>query len=232
MRNSHGVSMLLAILGSPLLLCAVQSSSNGAPPQDVAVPPATVYGLLKPSLDTVQQTLDGLRMEKWKRGTVREEADANVTDIEKDLQTTLPPLVTEADGAPGAISKVLPVFRNIDALYDVLLRVVEASRVSAPAEQVTPLQESLISLGGARRKLAERLQENAIAQEKQISDLRSTVQAQAAAARAVPPPPTPTCAPPPLAARKVQKKKPKPPASTPQKPAAPTAAASPAPGKP
>ncbi len=57
MRNSHGVSML-AILGSPLLLCAVQSS--GTPPQDVAASPATtVYGLLKPSLDTVQQTLDG-----------------------------------------------------------------------------------------------------------------------------------------------------------------------------
>jgi hypothetical protein len=168
-------------------------------------------------------------MEKWKRGTVREEADANVTDIEKDLQTTLPPLVTEADGAPGAISKVLPVFRNIDALYDVLLRVVEASRVSAPAEQVTPLQESLISLGGARRRLAERLQESAIAQEKQISDLKSTVQAQAAAARAVPTPAAPACAPPAPAARKVQKKKPKPPASTQQKPAA---AASPVPGKP
>ncbi len=138
---------------------------------------------------------------------MRDEAGANVTDIEKDLQATLPPLVTEADRAPGAISKVLPVFRNVDALYDVLLRVVEASRVSAPAEQVTPLQESLISLGGARRKLAERLQEGAIAQEKQINDLRSTVQAQAAAAQAVPPPPTPTCAPPATAARKTQKKK-------------------------
>lgn len=229
MRNSHGVSVL-AILGSPLLLCAGQS--NGTPPQDVAAPPAmTVYGMLKPALDTVQQTLDGLRLEKWKRGTVREEAGANVTDIEKDLQTTLPPLVTEADGAHAAISKVLPVFRNIDALYDVLLRVVEASRVSAPAEQVIPLQESLISLGSARRKLAERLQESAIAQEKQIRDLRSTVEAQAAAARAVSPPATTTCAPS-ASPKKVLKKKAKPATSTTQMPGTPAVGTAPVQGKP
>jgi hypothetical protein len=228
MRNSHCVS-ILAILCSPLLLCGAQSPSNATPPQDVPVPPSTtVSGLLQPSLDTVQQTLGGLKLEKWKRGTVREEADANVADIEKDLQATLPPLVTASDQASGSVTKVLPVFRNIDALYDVLLRVVEASRVSAPAEQVTPLQDSLISLGSARRRLAERLQETAIAQEKQISDLKSTVQAQTAAARAVPAPVTATCAPP-APAKKVLKKKTKPAASTPQKPASP---AVPVPGKP
>lgn len=218
-------------LCSPLLLCGAQAPSNGAPPQDVPASPATLSGLLKPSLDTVQQTLDGLRLEKWKRGTVREEADANVADIEKDLQTTLPPLVTEADQAPGTISKVLPVFRNIDALYDVLLRVVEASRVSAPAEQVTSLQDSLIGLGSARRKLAEQLQATALAQEKQIGDLRETLKAQTAAVRAVPPPVPPTCAPPAPVVHKAQKKKPKPPATTPQKPAAPAAPASSVPGK-
>lgn len=205
--------LLLAV--SIVLPASAQSTPAGASQS----PPVTLYGALKPALDTVQQALDNVRIEKWKRGTVREEAGANIEDIEKDIQQTLPPLVTAADQAPGAISKALPAFRNVDALYDVLLRVVEAARVSAPADQVSELQEALIGLGGARRKMAERLQDAAAAQEKQIGDLTAQVQTQTAAARAVPPPaPAQPCTPP-TPAKKAAKKKPKPPANPQQKPA-------------
>ena len=156
---------------------AAQSPASSMPIPTAAPLPS---GLLTPSLDTVQRIVGAVKLEKWKKGTVRDEAGGNIDDIVRDLQTSLPPLLTAADAAPETISKMLPVTRNIDALYDVLLRVVEAARVTAPAEQVTPLEQSLISLGSARKALVDRLQDEAVAQEKQLSDLRSALQAQAA----------------------------------------------------
>jgi hypothetical protein len=153
---------------------------------------------------------------------VRDEAGDHINAIQRDLQATLPPLLKVADEAPESISKVLPACRNIDALYDVLLSVVEAARVSAPGDQIDQLVEALTSLGKARLALSNRLQGVADALEKQVSDLRTTLQAQAAVrCPATPPPVAPTCAPP-AAARKV-KKKPKPPAATPQTSPAPAA---------
>jgi hypothetical protein len=219
MRISHAV-FIVAIFCSPSAVCAVQSPNIGTPMQGTPPIPLAPSGLLQPSLDTLQQTIGALRLEKWKRGTVREEAGANVSSIQRDLQATLPPLLQEADAAPGTISKVLPVSRNIDALYDALLRVVEAARVSAPGEQITQLQQALTSLRNARRALDDRLQEAAVAQEKQLSDLRSTLQAQSVArCPTTLAPVTPTCVTP-TPPRKT-KKKPKPPATTPQKPPAP-----------
>jgi hypothetical protein len=128
---------------------------------------------MQPSLDIVQQTLEALKLEKWKRGDIREESAANISAIVRDLKETLPPLLRDADAAPGTISRVLPASRNIDALYDVLLRIVEAARVSAPGDQVDQLTHALIDLKHARSALDDRLQEVAAAQEEQMRDLRS-----------------------------------------------------------
>jgi len=162
--------------------------------------------------------VNALKLEKWKRGTVREEANANISDIQRDVQTTLPSLLKDADAAPGILSKMLPLSRNVNALYDVLLRVEEGARVAAPAEQVTQLERTLVSLEKARSALDLQLQETAAAQEKQVTVLRATLQAQAASWSAVTPPPAPTCPAPPPAKKAVKKHKP--PAAPPQTPPA------------
>jgi hypothetical protein len=163
-----------------------------------------------------------LKLEKWKKGDIRDGAGTNIAAIQRDIQDKLPPLLQDADAAPGAISKVLPLYRNIDALYDVVLRVLEASRVSAPADQIVQLQQALTTLGDARRSLDGHLQESATALEKQVSDLRSTLKAQAAARNTAPPPPVMPKCPAPTPARKPRKKT-TPPATTPQASPAPTA---------
>ena len=54
---------------------------------------------MQPALDTVQQTLGNINLEKWKRGNIREEAGDNIGKILKDLKETLPPLMNDADAA-------------------------------------------------------------------------------------------------------------------------------------
>ncbi len=204
MRISHTV-FVATILFPTLVLSAAQSPANGGPPQGTATSTPTPSSILQPALDTVQQTIRAVKLEKWKRGTVREEADTNINAIQRDLQGTLPSLLKTADAAPTTLSKVLPVSRNVDALYDVLIHIVEASRVSGPADQVDQLQQAMNSLEKARVALGDRLLDTAAAQEKLVVDLRSTVQAQQASLRAAAtPPPAPAC-PAPTPARKRKK---------------------------
>jgi hypothetical protein len=220
MQISHAV-LIAGLSLSSCIDCLAQSTPSIAPVA-VTAPTSAPSALLQPALDTVLQTVTAVKLEKWKRGTVRDETGEHITAIEHDLQGTLPPLLQTADANAATLSKVLPVTRNAEALYDVLVSVVEAARVAAPPDQVGQLEQALSGLGTALRSLDDRVQEIAAAQEQQTSDLRKTVQtltaARVAAAAAPPPKPCPAPAP----ARKPKKK---PSAGTPAAPAAaPTAA--------
>jgi len=215
-------------------VCAAQSVAPAssapvvAPPAAAAPPPASVAvtvpagpsKILAPALENVEQTLSAIKTDRWKRGTVRDEASANIAAILKDLQKSLPPLIATADTQPETLSKVLPMAKNVAALYDVLLRVNEAARVSAPGDQVAQLEQTLERLRKARLVMDDHLQDLAAALEKQLGDLQAAVKAQAAIrCPAVPPPTVPVCTPP--AARKVKKK----PAAKPTQTAPPAAPA-------
>jgi hypothetical protein len=112
--------------------------------------------MMQPAIGAVQRAVSGVRIDKWKKGNVREEANQNINQILRDVQENLPPLLHDADASQGSLSKLLPVSRNVSALYDVLLRVVEASRVAGPDDQVDQLQKALVSLGDARLALGTR----------------------------------------------------------------------------
>jgi hypothetical protein len=155
---------------------APNSATAAGPVQ--AQPAPTVSQILQPALDNVQETLGSVHVDKWKKGGIRDEATQNIGQITRDLEQNLPPLLKDADSAPSSVSKMLPVSRNVSALYDVLLRVVEASRVVAPDEQVAALQQALVKLGNARLALGERMQNSADAMEKQVADLRAASQNQ------------------------------------------------------
>jgi hypothetical protein len=139
---------------------------------------ATPSAMLQPAIDSIRQALGTVRLDKWKAtNPIRDEADANVGSIRRDIDSTLPPLLTAADGAPSSVTQVLPAFRNVNALYDVLLRVATAARVAAPTQQSAPLDAALVSLEDGRRALGDRLQEAAVIQERRIVDLQAAIKA-------------------------------------------------------
>lgn len=201
--------LLIVSIFSASLLCAAQqpsataqtqaprvvdtSSATTTPAPAVAAPAApSPSSILQPSLDSLQHTLTGVKVDRWKRGSVRDEANSDINSITVDLQQRMPGLLKDADSAPGTLSKSLPVSRHIDALYDVLLRVVEASRMAAPDDQANQLRQALEGLEKARLALDDSMEQSATSQEKQLVDLRVTVQKQAAF-KCPAPPPAPEC---------------------------------------
>jgi hypothetical protein len=190
-----------ALIALPIPISMAQAPSGAAMPApgtaQPAAPVVSVSAQLQPALSSVHHSVDSVHVEKWKRGNIRDEAAQNISQIQRDIDVTLPPMLRDADTAPASLSKLLPISRNMSALYDVLLRVVEASRVIGPDDQVATLQQALVTLGNARQAFNDRMQTSAVATEKQVSDLRATVQMQAAKIAATPAPVALPCTPPP-----------------------------------
>jgi hypothetical protein len=147
-------------------------------PANSAAPAVTASSVLQPSLTQTQTALSAMKIDKWKKGSVRDEAGDNVTAILRDLRTGLPPLLTAADAEPGSLSRAIPLIKHLDAFYDVLLRVEEAARVSAPSDQISALQQTLLDVNKARIAYDDLLQAQASSQEKQVFALRTESQAQ------------------------------------------------------
>jgi hypothetical protein len=190
-------AVLLALLPTPLLLA---QAPPPAPPAQTALPSAT----LQPSIEILKSAIGATNVDRWKASTaVKGEASGNLRSIANDVTSTLPALLATADAAPNSAAKILPAYRNADALYDVLLRVVVSANLYAPADQSSALQQALHSLEDSRRALADQLLQAAQAQDTQVARLQ-------AALKAVPPPPPPPapvqCAPAPPTRKKAAAK--------------------------
>ena len=153
--------------------------AQAAPAQSAApaaAPAATSSSLLRPALEGVAASLAGLSADRWKLPKdLRVATDGDIESIRRDLDQTLPPLLTAADAAPDAVSAQLPVAGNVGALYDVMLRVTERAKIAAPPAIPDQLVPSLASLESARRTFADRVTRQAAAQERRIAQLQTAL---------------------------------------------------------
>lgn len=200
-------AIFLMISCGPCIALAAQPPA-AAPVTSMQTKPSA---MVQPAIDTLQQTLEVLRPDKWKASdAARQEAGANISSIHRDLEGALPSLLAAADAAPGSVSRLLPAYRNVEALYDVLLRIVGTANLAAPGQQSAALERARVSLENAQRSLGDQLTSTALSQEQQVHNLQ-------VALRAVPPTPAPVACPTPAPVKKPRRRRK--PVAKPAKPA-------------
>ncbi len=149
-----------------------------AQPQSAALP----SGMVQPALSNVQSTTAALDISRWKApGEVRAATQENVDSIQRDLGNTIPGLLTQADAAPGAVSPSFALYRNVDALYDVLLRVSQTADIAAPSDEAASVASALQKLEEARSRLGDAILGESQHQEAQIVALQTEVKRPPAA---------------------------------------------------
>jgi hypothetical protein len=169
----------------PLLLFAGSSSFVPSALSQTA-PGAKISVILQPALSTVQQSVTSVYAGRWKApNEVRSDAQQNLSSIQRDLAETLPGLLNQADAASGSVSPAFAVYRNIDALYDVLLRVEQTAVLAAPESEAESLSDALAQLDAARKQLGGIIDQNAQDREAQIVKLQAAVKT---ASTSAPPP--------------------------------------------
>ncbi len=174
--------------GMALSFSAGGRASGQAAAGGAAAAPVTTMSVLQPAVMTLQQAIDALRVDKWRASReVKGQTGDNVGSIRRDVESTLPGLVTAADAAPESLAALLPLTRNVGALYDVVLRVTVIADSAAPGDQAEALETSLTGLEAARRTLSERQERMASAEALKVVELQKQLSARPAVAAICPP---------------------------------------------
>ncbi|MFZ0817007.1 MAG: hypothetical protein WAM78_15895 [Candidatus Sulfotelmatobacter sp.] len=176
-------SPLYSAQGTPV------GSPQGGPVSYASV--TQVNGLLA-QLDatskTTQADLAKLRIERWKTdANSKKQALGNVDSIQRNLQNALPEMLAQLRNAPEDLPATFKLYRNLDALYDVVGSVVESTGAFGSKDDFQSLSNDLNSFEGTRKQLAERLETLAAAKEQEIVRLRTDLKTAQAAIPAAPP---------------------------------------------
>src|SRR5262245_49906667 len=137
-------SFPITIVLLPLLLGSLTAqTAQGAPsPRSAAPVPYSSMSQLNMLLSELEQTsqltqsdLAKLRVDKWKADSnTKRQEQANVESLQRNLQSALPEMINQIRTSPEDLNVTFKIYRNLDALYDVLGSLVESAGAFGPKD--------------------------------------------------------------------------------------------------
>ena len=145
---------------------------------------------LETAASQISLDIGRLRIEKWKAGGMaKSTAQANADSVQRNLTSALPGLIGAVRSAPADLNAQFKLYRNLNALCDVVGSVTEETRSFGPKADYEALAQQLQVLGSVRRNLGESLEQLTAATQQELNQARiviKTQQEQLAAAKAPP----------------------------------------------
>jgi hypothetical protein len=143
---------------------------------------------LEASAKNTQADLSKLRIERWKTDNgSKKQILAKADSIERNLQGALPEIIAQLRSQPEDLPTTFKLYRNLDALYDVLGNVVEVTGAFGSKDDFQSLSNDLSTFESTRKQLAQRLESLSSAKEAEIARLRADLKTAQAAIPAPPP---------------------------------------------
>jgi BMFP domain-containing protein YqiC len=170
----------------------VGGSTAGAPPQE---PGSISTTPILPELDRLQSAasdtnaqISRLRIEKWKADpNSRQQAQSNAQSIQRNLTSALPAMITGVRSAPQDLGADFRLYRNLNALFDVMSSLTESAGAFGSKAEYQALARELDTFDSVRRNLGDYLEQLAASTQTQLEQLRTQVRSLQAAAAAAPP---------------------------------------------
>lgn len=212
MKRNSTRSLSLPVLASTILLstCAAaaqsQSDQPAVPASEIqkysvqgqpSASPVSYASLtqlngmlaqLEAASKNTQSDLVKLRIEHWKTdGGTKRQSLSNVDSIQRNLQGALPEIISELRNAPEDVPASFKLYRNLDALYDVLGSVVESTGAFGSKDDLQSLSNDLNAFETTRKQMADRIENLSSAKEAEIVRLRADLKTAQAAIPAPPP---------------------------------------------
>jgi chromosome segregation ATPase len=170
------------------------SVASAAAPQGAAVSYASVSQLngllaqLEAASKATQADLTKLRIDRWKTdGGSKKRSLNDVDSVQRNLQNALPEMIAQLRNAPEDLAATFKLYRNLDALYDVLGSVVESTGAFGSKDDLQALSNDLNTFEATRKQVAERMENLAASKEQEIVRLRADLKTAQAAIPAAPP---------------------------------------------
>ncbi|HEY1730533.1 MAG TPA: hypothetical protein VGG15_02240 [Terriglobales bacterium] len=174
-----------------LISVAVAQSQNASPP----VVNSAASASMSSDLDRLQAAasqanldIAHMRIEKWKADSgSKQQAQGNADSLQRNLTSALPGLITSLRAAPQDLTAGFKLYRNLNALYDVLSSFTEAAGAFGPKNEYEALAQQLDVVDSVRRDLGDNLEALTASTETEMNQLRNQVRLLQQAA--VPPAP-------------------------------------------
>lgn len=180
-----------AVLGQsgPVLTAASANPQSSEPVSYASV--TQVNGLLaqlEASSKNTQADLVKLRIEHWKTDNAyKRQALGNVDSIQRNLQGALPEMIAQLRAAPEDLPATFKLYRNLDALYDVMGSVVEGAGAFGSKDDLQTLSNDLSGFESTRKQLAQRMETLSVSKEAEIVRLREDLKTARVAVPVAPP---------------------------------------------
>lgn len=171
------------------LMLAVTSAAQ-APDNNAAAPVSytsiselnQLIGGLQQASQNTQDDLSHLRIEKWKTDSnTKRQTESDRDSVLRNLQNALPTMVDQLKSSPESLASTFKLYRNLDALYDVLNSLVESAGAFGSKDEFQSLNKDLGGIEESRRAFAERMDKLANSKETEIGQLRVELQTARAA---------------------------------------------------
>lgn len=186
----------------PLLVCLLLAAAQAqvsAPPPDQTAPRAASTAVPSPAhppavgadnlLLQVQQAagnlrvdLARLRVDKWKADSrSKQQAQDNAQSLDRNLQFALPGMIQQVQAAPASLAARFKLYRNLNALYDVLSGLTESAGAFGPKEDFAGLQNDAVAFDNLRRQMADQVEAIAAQKDEQINRMAAQTRTEEAA---------------------------------------------------
>ncbi len=170
----------------------VTSPANGGQGQPVSYASVTqlnkVLSQIEDNSKNTQADLGKLRIEKWKTsGSDKKQALAYVDSIQRNLQGALPEIIGQLRNSPEDLPATFKLYRNLDALYDVMNTLAEGAQSFGPKDDAQSLSNDVAAFEATRRQLAERIDNLSSSKEQELTRLRAQLKTLQAEVEATPP---------------------------------------------
>src|SRR5690242_14213255 len=124
-----------------------------------------------------------LRVDKWKADSnSKRQAQENSNAILRNLQNALPSVMGEVRAAPENLGPQFNLYRNLDAIFDVLGSQAELAGAFGSKSEYQSLSNDLNNIERLRRTFGERIQSLAASRDTELARLRNEVRSAQAAA--------------------------------------------------
>jgi hypothetical protein len=163
-----------------------------APPtnqQPATIPDATAsLGQLNQIIENARLDLARLRVDKWKTDAAsKRQAEANAESVQRNLAAALPAIVQQVRANPGSVGATFKLYRNLNALYDVMSSLTESAGAFGSKEEYQALASDTSDLDTLRRSLADRVETMATFRDNEVAQLQARARPASPAAAAAPP---------------------------------------------
>ena len=148
----------------------------------------TTLPQLQRTVENARVDLARVRVDKWKTdAAVKQQAATNIESLQRNLTGALPTLVAAAQQNPSSLNASFKLYRNLNALYDVMSNVTESAGAFGAKDEYAALAQDLNNLDTARRAFADAVDSMTAQRDADFARIQQTARQATQAAAAAPP---------------------------------------------